>query len=235
MNSPEPVRASTLFSLLLGVGVSVAGCAGGHVFGGGSQPMFNGRDLSGWVRKGGNANYRVEGNEIVGSPVQGTANTFLCTERSYTNFILELEFKPMVNLNSGVQVRSEVSDTATMAQVGGKQYRFQANRVHGYQIEIDPSPRAWTGGLYDEARRGWLQSLENNEPARKAFKAGQWNRLRIECRGDSLRSWLNGVPATDYHDSVTPSGLIGLQVHAVKTNAAGLEIRWRNVRIQELP
>jgi hypothetical protein len=167
--------------------------------------------------------------------VQGTANTFLCTERSYTNFILELEFKPMVNLNSGVQVRSEVSDTATVAQVGGKQYRFQPNRVHGYQIEIDPSPRAWTGGLYDEARRGWLQSLENNEPARKAFKAGQWNRLRIECRGDSLRSWLNGVPATDYHDSVTPSGLIGLQVHAVKTNAAGLEIRWRNVRIQELP
>jgi hypothetical protein len=235
MKRSSVIRPQVLVTLAAAVVVFVSGCASGGFLGGGWKPLFNGRDLSGWVRKGGNANYRVDGAEIVGSPVPGTANTFLCTERSYTNFILEMEFKPMLNLNSGVQVRSEVFDTLTVTNINGKLYKFPPNRVHGYQIEIDPSPRAWTGGLYDEARRGWLQTLETNQPARLAFKAAQWNHLRIECRGDSIRSWLNGVAATDFHDSMTPSGLIGLQVHAVKTNLAGLEVRWRNVRLQELP
>ena len=234
MNRPLSAHQLVLALVATTALVLGAGCAGGGLLGGG-KPLFNGRDLDGWVRKGGKAEYRVEGNEIIGTPAPGNANTFLCTERSYTNFILEMEFKPSTGLNSGVQVRSECSDSATTAQIEGKTYRFPAGRVHGYQIEIDPSPRAWTGGLYDEARRGWLQNLESNQPARQAFKANAWNRLRIECRDDSIRSWLNGVPATDYHDAVTPAGFIGLQVHAVKTNAAGLEIRWRNVRIRELP
>lgn len=199
------------------------------------KPLFNGRDLTGWVARGGAAKYRAEGGEIIGSAVPGKANTFLCTERSYTNFVLELEFKPMLNLNSGVQVRSECFNEPKTIRWQEKPIKIPAGRVHGYQIEIDPSPRAWTGGLYDEARRGWLQSLETNQPARKAFLADAWNRLRIECRGDSIKSWLNGVPATDYHDSLTPAGFIGLQVHGVGTNTAPLEIRWRNVRLQELP
>lgn len=234
MNAPLSTR--TVLSLVLATAALAlgAGCASGGLFGG-WKPLFNGRDLDGWVRKGGKAEYRVEGGEIVGKPAPGNANTFLCTERSYTNFILEMEFKPTTGLNSGVQVRSECADTATTAQIEGKTFRFPAGRVHGYQIEIDPSPRAWTGGLYDEARRGWLQNLDTNQPARQAFKANVWNRLRIECRDDSIRSWLNGVPATDFHDSVTPAGFIGLQVHAVKTDATGLEIRWRNVRLRELP
>ncbi|MFM7099824.1 MAG: DUF1080 domain-containing protein, partial [Verrucomicrobiota bacterium] len=107
--------------------------------------------------------------------------------------------------------------------------------VHGYQVEIDPSPRAWTGGLYDEGRRGWLADLKNNEAARMAFRSNDWNALRIECRGDRLRTFLNGVPAADLQDSLTPSGFIGLQVHGVGRRTDPLEIRWRSIRITELP
>jgi hypothetical protein len=98
-------------------------------------------------------------------------------------------------------------------------------------VEIDPSKRAGSGGIYDEARRGWLNDLKNNEAAQKAFRGGFWNHYRIECRGDSIKTWINGVPAADLKDSMTPCGLIALQVHGTKK--AGLEVRWKNIRIQE--
>jgi hypothetical protein len=199
------------------------------------QPLFNGRDLSGWTQKGGKAVYRVENGDIVGQTVPRTPNSFLCTERLYTNFVLELEFKPATGLNSGIQVRSQAFDQATAVEAGGKSIKIPAGRVHGYQVEIDPSDRAWTGGIYDEGRRGWLADLKNNEAARKAFKANAWNQLRIECRGDSIQTWLNGVPAASLRDALTPAGFIALQVHGVGDRAEPLEVRWRNLRIQELP
>jgi len=197
--------------------------------------LFNGRDLEGWVQRGGQAKYRVENGELVGESVPRTPNSFLCTTRVFTNFILELEFKPMRGLNSGVQVRSECFDEPRTVVLAGKTYSIPAGRVHGYQVEIDPSERAWTGGIYDEARRGWLRDLRDNEPARRAFKADAWNTLRIECRGDLLKTWLNGVPAAELRDGVTPAGFIALQVHGVGERTEPLQVRWRNVRLQELP
>lgn len=199
------------------------------------KPLFNGTSLEGWVQRGGQAKYRVENGEIVGEAVPKTPNSFLCTTRAYGDFVLELEFKPMAGLNSGVQVRSECFDEPKTVELAGKTFRIPAGRVHGYQVEIDPSDRAWTAGIYDEGRRGWLNDLKENEAARKAFKANTWNTLRIECRGNSIRTWLNDVPAADLKDSVTPSGFIALQVHGIGERAAQLEVRWRNLRIQELP
>jgi hypothetical protein len=196
--------------------------------------LFNGKDLDGWVQRGGKANYRVEDGQLVGSSVPGTANSFLCTKRNYSNFILELEFKVDPALNSGVQIRSECFDEPKTVELNGEKIKIPAGRVHGYQVEIDPSERAWTGGIYDEGRRKWLVDLKNNEPARKAFKQGEWNKFRIECRGDSIKTWLNGVPAADLKDSVTPSGFIGLQVHGVGKKQESLEVRFRNLRIKEL-
>ncbi len=196
--------------------------------------LFNGKDLDGWVQRGGKAKYRVEDGQIVGTSVPNTTNSFLCTQRAYANFILELEFKVAASLNSGVQVRSQCFDEPRTVELNGKPYKIAAGRVHGYQVEIDPSARAWTGGIYDEGRRGWLNDLKNNEPARTAFKANDWNQFRIECRGDSIKTWLNGVPAADLKDAVTPSGFIALQVHGVGKREETLEVRFRNLRIQEL-
>jgi len=199
------------------------------------KPLFNGKDLDGWVQKGGKAGYAVDGGEVVGRSVAGTPNSFLCTARSYTNFILELDFKPHPALNSGVQVRSEVFNEPKKLILNGKTNHIPAGRVHGYQVEIDPSKRAWTGGIYDEGRRGWLVDLKTNDVARAALKMGEWNQFRIECVGDGIKTFLNGVPAAQLKDGLTPAGFIGLQVHGVGKNTNQLEMRWRNIRIQELP
>jgi hypothetical protein len=208
--------------------------AAGEPAGDGWVSLFNGTNLDGWVQRGGKAKYRAEKGEIVGTTVPKTGNSFLCTKKDYGDFILDLEFKVQAPLNSGVQIRSQCFDKAKTVEINGKEYKIPAGRVHGYQVEIDPSDRAWTGGIYDEGRRGWLNDLKKNEPARKAFKQGEWNKFRIECRGDSIKTWLNGVAAADLKDSVTPRGFIGLQVHGVGKREDALEVRFRNIRIKEL-
>ena len=200
----------------------------------GLKPLFDGKTLDAFTQKGGKAKYRVENGEIIGTSVPNTSNSFLCTKKEYGDFILELEFKVDPELNSGVQIRSQVFNEATEIDAGSKKMKVAAGRVHGYQVEIDPKARAWSGGIYDEGRRGWLNNLEKNEAARKAFKPNDWNKFRIECRGDSIKTWINGVPAADLKDSLTPKGFIALQVHGVGNKQEPLEVRWRNLQIKEL-
>lgn len=186
-------------------------------------PLFDGKSFDGWNFKGGKAEYRIENGEIVGVSVPKTPNSFLCTDKLYGDFILELEFKVDPNLNSGIQFRSNSLPD------------YKKGQVHGYQSEIDPSDRGWTTGIYEEGRRGWLNDLSANDPARFAFKQGDWNRVRIEAIGDRLRTFLNGVPAADLKDDMTARGFMALQVHNVPDKFAGLQVRWRNLRIQENP
>ena len=172
----------------------------------------------------------MENGCIVGTTKVGTPNSFLCTDRKYANFILELEFKVPPGMNSGIQIRS-ICDPA-----------IKNGRVHGYQVEIDPSPRAWTAGIYDEARRGWLYNLTHiekergkaaAEAAKKAFRPNQWNHVRVEAIGPSIKTWLNHVPIADLVDDMTLEGIIALQVHQTG-NPTPKHILWRNLRIQEL-
>ncbi len=198
-------------------------------------PLFNGKNLDNWVQKGGKAKYRIEDGAIVGSTVPNTGNSFLCTKKDYGDFVLELEFKVDPALNSGVQIRSHCFDDKKTIEIDGKKKEIPAGRVHGYQVEIDPSARAFSGAIYDEARRGrFLQDLSKNEAARKAFKQNDWNKFKIECKGDSIKTWINGVPAVDLKDNVTARGFIALQVHGVGKKVEPLEVRWKNIRIKEL-
>ena len=198
--------------------------------------LFDGKTLEGWELHSGKAEYRVEDGVIIGKTVLNTGNSFLCTKKKYGDFILEFEFKVAPEMNSGVQFRSEYYAQETTVEINGKPRKFPADRVFGYQYEIDPSPRAFTAGVYDEARRGWLFDLKNNEAARKAFTGETWNFGRIECRGDSIKTWINGTLAAELKDAMTKEGLIALQVHGIgnKTEKAGEEVRWRNLRIKEL-
>ena len=86
--------------------------------------------------------------------------------------------------------------------------------------------------MYEEGARGWLNDLKANEAARKAFRQGEWNQLRIECRGDSIKTWLNGVPAADLKDDRVSSGFIALQVHGGR-NEQQKEVRFRHMRLKE--
>ena len=199
----------------------------------GLSPIFNGTNLHGWIQRGGKAKYAVEDGVIVGTTVKGEPNSFLCTEKEFGDFILELEIKADAGLNSGVQIRSHCFDHATTYDWGNTSIAIPAGRVHGYQIEVDHRPeRRWSGGVYEEGRRGWLCNLSINPTAGAAFQFGKWNYYRIVCRGDSIQTWINGVPAADLVDCVTLSGLIGLQVHG--NDRAGLQVSFRNLRLQDL-
>lgn len=185
------------------------------------QALFNGDDLSGWTQKGGEADYRVEDGVIIGETRSNTPNSFLTTDILYDDFILELEYKVDPSMNSGIQIRSNSTP------------EYQNGRVHGYQIEIDPSDRAWSGGIYDEGRRGWLVSLENNQQGQQAFKQDEWNHVRVEAMGDTIKTWLNDVPTSFLIDDKTSEGFIALQVHSIgNDDEPGKQIMWKNITIQ---
>src|SRR5687767_12687370 len=185
--------------------------------------LFNGKDLSGWKQLNGKASYAVTNGEIVGTTLFGEPNSFLVTEQHYGDFILELDFRLDAEMNSGIQFRSE------------SKADYDKGRVHGYQMEIDPSERAWTGGIYDEGRRGWLYSLEYNPPGKKAYKQRVWNHARIECIGPVLRIWINGIPTAHLVDDLTTRGFIALQVHSVpKAENSGQQIRRSEEHTSEL-
>jgi len=185
------------------------------------ESLFNGKDLNGWKLLNGKAPYAIVDGAIAGSAITGSPNSFLATEKTYGDFILEMEIKQEGKSNGGVQFRSESKP------------ELNAGRVHGYQFEIDPSDRAWTGGIYDEARRGWLYPGTLNPAGQKLYQYGEWNRIRIEAIGNSLRTWVNGQPVAHVIDNMTPRGFIALQVHAIQQpDQVGHRTMWRNIRIQ---
>jgi hypothetical protein len=194
---------------------------GGFAAKGTWEKLFNGKDLTGWERLNGTAEYSIVKGEIVGTSRVNTPNTFLATTRTYGDFILEYEMKMDEGLNSGVQIRSESKKD------------YNNGRVHGYQVECDDSPRGWSAGIYDEARRGWLYPMEYNQASKKAYKRAKWNKYRVEAIGNSIRTWLNDVPCANLVDDMTLSGFIALQVHGIgKEEAnAGKTISWRNINI----
>jgi len=184
--------------------------------------LFNGKDLTGWKQLNGEAKYEVVDGVIVGTTVMNTPNSFICTEKNYSDFIFEVDLLVEPNMNSGIQFRSESKPD------------YNNGRVHGYQCEVDPSDRAWSAGIYDEARRGWLYTLELNPAAKPALKMNEWNHYRIECIGNSIKTWLNGVACAHVIDDMTPTGFIALQVHGIGNNKEkeGQQIKWKNVRIR---
>jgi len=179
---------------------------------------------TGFRQLGGRARYEVKEGVITGTSVASEPNSFLATEKEYGDFQLTYEFKVDPKLNSGVQIRSHSRPD------------YKNGQVHGYQVEIDPSARAWTAGIYEEGRRGWLQDLTRNDAARAAFKQNEWNTVRIRAVGNSIRTWLNQVPAADLRDAGEIAGFIAFQVHGVGADPdqVGTQVQWRDISIQDL-
>lgn len=180
-------------------------------------PLFTAMPFDGWKREGSPAAFTISGTDATatldGLGENLAANSFLTSPRPLGDFTLEVEVRIEPGTNSGIQVRSRVED----------------GRVRGPQVEIDPTPRAWSGGIYDEGDRGWMHPLEGREEARKAFIVGAWNRYRIECDGPRIRTWVNGVACSDWLDAKSVEGLLAFQVHS----GPRAHVEWRNPSLLE--
>ena len=182
----------------------------------------NGKAQDGWVKYGGDATYSFDGEKITGKRGPGS-NTFLSTEKVYSNFVFKCEFKFDVDCNSGIQFRSG----HRTEKRGDKEIGI----VYGYQCEVATSN---PGNIYDESRRNrWLEPIADEivKNGEKAFKATDWNEIEIQCVGPSLKTWINGVRVSDAIDIVSNEGFFGLQVHGGDQGV----VNWRNIRVKELP
>lgn len=193
--------------------------------------------LEDWMQPNGSAKYEIVEGVLVGTTAAGSPNSFLGPKRSYGDFILEFEVLTDPRLNSGVQIRSRQypEETTTWVYNGGnrRERTFPKGRVHGYQVEIANEERASSGGIFDEARRGWIASIADDPAAGKAFRDNQWNRYRVEAVGDRIRVWVNGVPCADLVDPLDLEGFLGFQVHSFR-DPQPAQVRWRNIRIADL-
>ena len=182
--------------------------------------LFNGKNLNGWTQVNGKAEYKVQDGAIVGVAQTKTPNSFLATDKEYGDFILEMDVWLDPTINSGIQFRS-IHDKEIIN-----------GRVHGYQFELDPSDRKWSGGIYDESRRGWIYPLTENEAGQNAFQNGKWNHIRIEAIGPHIKTWINGTQCSNLVDDLTDKGIIALQVHSIRSEEeAGKLIKWKNIKM----
>lgn len=186
--------------------------------------LFDGKTLNGWKRLAGTAEYKVENGAIVGSTVVNSGNTFLVTDKEYSDFILEMDVKiEDTTSNSGIQMRGQYDPSGHEGK----------GLVYGYQFEIDPAARAWSGGIYDEGRRGWLYPGTLHPEAKDAFKTGAYNHIKMECIGNEIKTWINSIPVSYLVDTADQKGFIALQVHGIsKPEFAGEKVYFKNLRIK---
>ena len=193
----------------------------------GWSELFDGESLSGWTKLGGRSTFEARDDAIVATCKAFSNSTYLVSKREYADFMLRLEFRIHPRLNAGLMVRTNLTDS-------------RYDPVSGYQVEIDPSMRRWTGAIFHEGGKGWVATLQDNAEARSAFAgANQWNAIMIECKGSRIRSWIQDrgsdrwVFAARYDDVESPTGRICIQLHGTQLLSEP-EARFRNLRILPL-
>lgn len=248
MSSKNLLRKSVLAITIAGFIITMA-CQNRSAEKEGWHDLFDGKTLNGWkvlnqdwTHPDTKPDFYVDNNMIVCNTVMGNEGGYLITEKSYSDFILELDVKIDTSLNSGIQCRGRQwdKDTSSIYVAGDADLtkhdsKWKAGDAWGYQIEVDPSARAWSGGLYEPCNRGWLVTLKDNESARKAFKPMDWNHFKIVMKGNRIQTWVNNVPTVDTTDDMTSSGFIGFQFHGVSYEwQKDKKSFWKNIRIKEL-
>jgi hypothetical protein len=248
MNSTNLSKKSVLIAIL-SVAVITMACKNKSAKQDGWKDLFDGKTLNGWrvinqdwTNPDSKPDFYVENGMIVCNTTMDNEGGYLVLEKSYDNFILEFDVKIDTSLNSGLQCRSRQweKDTATVYVAGDAQgtkrlTKWRKGYVWGYQIEVDPSSRAWSGGLYEPGNRGWIVTLAGNETARKAFKPMDWNHFKIVMNGTKIQTWVNNIQTVDITDNMSASGIIGLQFHrAYNDYQINKKSMWKNIRIKEL-
>lgn len=185
----------------------------------------------------------LQNNELVLTSIK---NWFFTTNKRYKDFILTAEIMMPDTTeysNSGILFRGQIVT------------KGNGMVVTGYQAEVDPSKRKWSGGFFDQGRRMWLHPThpERSFPDEKfitnftplwtddkanAYKHLQWNKYRIECIGSEIKIFVNDILTTHVIDETDQEGVIGFQHHGskelIQTGKTTNVVRFRNLYITEL-
>ncbi|MEL7109578.1 MAG: family 16 glycoside hydrolase [Pseudomonadota bacterium] len=182
--------------------------------------LFDAETLNGWRQVNGAAPYEVVDGAIRGTNILDDPNSFLASEGRFANFVLEFESRSIGDANTGVQFRTDLAPGTWSGVVG-------------YQLDIDPTARRWTGGIYHEGVHRWRHSMARNPACQAAYQHGEWNTYRIEAIGPTIATWVNEVPCAHMIGDHHTEGLIALQVHAIgqDENLLGSYTEWRNIRL----
>lgn len=178
-----------------------------------STSIFNGKDLTGWTAHG-TEKWYVEKGELICESGPDKQYGYLSTNKAYKNFELTLQFRQEANGNSGVFFRSSIDGV----------------KISGWQVEVAPAGQH-TGGIYESYGRGWL--IQPDSVREKALREGKWNKMRIRVVNDNVTTWLNGKQMITLSDARigAGNGFIALQIH----DGGGIKVRWKDIRIKELP
>ena len=183
--------------------------------------LLNGKDLSNWERKGGRSSFDYKDGMIVGTCVPGEPSTYLSTKRTdYSDFVFTCEMRWEIDLNSGIMFRAK-SDKKKV--------------VFGPQVEMEgiKKNRGWSGGIYGQSCGGYWYPLwlKEHSKVRGALNKGGWNRVTVMAKGQTVKTWVNGIPAAHWKgDGTYRSGYFALQVHKAKSGM----IVWRDLKVKEL-
>jgi hypothetical protein len=183
-------------------------------------PLFDGKTFDGWEGDT-QKSFRIQDGAIVGGSLEHPIprNEFLCTTRTYKNFVLRLKFKLLgKGANAGVQFRTRrIPDH---------------HEVSGYQADMgDPG---WWGCLYDESRRNRVLAQSNMDEINKVLKRDDWNEYEIRCEGKRIRLAINGLQSVDYteaDDAIAEDGVIAVQIHGGPPSEAW----YKDITLEELP
>lgn len=179
------------------------------------KPIFNGTDLAGWKVPEPNPFWRVENGVLIGENNEQLKGHILHTERSYTNFVVELEVRWSGEIDSGVMFR----EPELQVQFGISR-SLKKDMTGAFYLAKHPiNPKVG----YPEA--GHTKAIE------KIFKPDGWNKFRIEAKGDTFTVWLNGEQISQYTDARYAGGApLGLQVHP----GLKMKVEFRNIRAAAL-
>ncbi|MGB5943960.1 MAG: DUF1080 domain-containing protein [Leeuwenhoekiella sp.] len=224
----------------------------------GFQPIFNGKNLDGWI--GDPIYWKVENGILVGEVTPETIlnrNTFIIYEKDQpSDFELKLEYKISEMGNSGVNYRSEKINDLPFA-------------LRGYQCDIDGRNR-YTGQNYEERKRttlaymsekvtipkmpdsipqddirknvkknSWqtrdvIGSFGDKEQLKTNIKANDWNTVHIIAKGPKMQHFVNGTLISEVTDLDTINqnltGYIGVQVHV----GPPMKVEFKEIRLKIL-
>lgn len=175
-----------------------------------SPALFNGKDLSGWTSPNKERFWRVENAILIGESDAELASSYLWTERQYQDFVLEFEVRWTGEIDSGIDFR----DPKIQLQLGVSR----------------SLKRDMTGSFY-VGKPGYPDAGQAKTAAQLMKGEGQWNHFRLEAKGDTFKTWINGQPASQYTDpKFTGAGPIGLQIH----RGVKMKVEYRHLKLTEL-